>query len=53
LSSPLKRGVKKWGIAFSGNPSETHIDGPGRSHEEAITNMIGFVRRISEADGHS
>jgi len=50
LSSPLKRGAKKWGIAFSGSPSETHIDGPGRSHEETDTSLNGFVKRISEED---
>ena len=50
MSSPLKRGAKKWGIAFSGSPSETQIDGPGRSHEETITSLVGFDRRISEED---
>ena len=49
MSSPLKRGAKKWGIAFLSSPSETHIDGPGRFHEETDTSLNGFVRRISEA----
>jgi len=51
LSSPLKRGAKKWGIAFSGSPSERHTDGPGRSREETDKNLNGFnVRRVLEAE---
>ncbi len=50
MSSPLKRGAKKWGIAFSGSPSEIHTDGPGRSREETDTNLNGFVRRVLEAE---
>ena len=51
MSSPLKRGAKKWGIAFSGSPSERHTDGPGRSREETDTNLNGFnVRRVLEAE---
>jgi len=53
LSSPLKRGAKKWGIAFSGSPSERHTDGPERSREERITNLSGFnVSRVLEAERH-
>jgi len=53
LSSPLKRGAKKWGIVFSGNPSERHIDGPGRSREETYKTLNGFkVRRVLEAERH-
>ena len=53
MSSPLKRGAKKWGIAFSGNPSERHIDGPGRSREETYKTLNGFnVSRVLEAERH-
>jgi hypothetical protein len=52
LSSPLKRGARKWGIAFSGSPSERHTDGPGRSREETETALNGFVRRVPEAERH-
>jgi hypothetical protein len=51
LSSPQKRGAKKWGIAFSDSPSERHIKGPGRSREETDTNLNGFnVSRVLEAE---
>jgi len=50
LSSPLKRGAKKWGIVFSGSPSETQTDGPGRSIEEKRTRPSGFnFSRVMEA----
>lgn len=53
MSSPLKRGAKKWGIAFSGSPSERHTDGPGRSREETDKNLNGFnVSRVQEAEKH-
>jgi len=53
LSSPLKRGAKKWGIAFSGSPSETQTNGPGRSIEEKMTNPSGFkFSRVMEAKRH-
>ncbi len=53
MSSPLKRGAKKWGIAFSGSPSERHTDGPGRSCEETDTTLNGLdVRRVLEVENH-
>lgn len=53
MSSPLKRGAKKWGIVFSGSPSERHIDGPERSREETDKILNGFkVRRVLEAERH-
>jgi hypothetical protein len=53
LSSPLKRGARKWGIAFSGSPSETQIYGPGRSIEEKLTRPSGFnFSRVLEAERH-
>lgn len=53
MSSPLKRGAKKWGIAFSGSPSERHTDGPGRSREETDKTLNWFnVSRVLEAERH-
>ncbi len=53
MSSPLKRGAKKCGIAFSGSPSKKLTDGPGRSREERITNLNGFgFSRVLEAERH-
>ena len=53
MSSPLKRGAKKWGIAFSGSPSERQTDGPGRGREERDSSLIGFeARHILEAERH-
>jgi hypothetical protein len=51
LSSPLKRGARKWGIAFSGSPSETQTNGPGRSIEEKMTSGFNFSR-FMEAERH-
>ncbi len=51
MSSPLKRGAKKWGIVFSGSPSETQTDGPGRSREETAASLNGLeAKQASEEE---
>jgi len=53
LSSPLKRGAKKWGIAFSGSPNETQTEGSERSIVETNIGSSGFnFSRVLEEDRH-
>ena len=53
MSSPLKRGARKWGIAFLGSPSEKKTNGPVGGREEIDISLIGFETiRVPEAERH-